>query len=190
MKTAGLRIALILGVMAAAGAQDKKPADISTVAASGAVSGNRYTNSFFTLSVDAPNATLQLNPLINTAAERARLVQVMAQPAKWEDTYTFAVLADSRTKYPQLQSLAQYVRSVRHQLEKEGLPTVHEEFPISIGGVQFTGAILQEHLPSGQTYYRGMFSTFRNGYILSFDVEAASEDKLKELVTRIVKFAN
>lgn len=63
-------------------------------------------------------------------------------------------------------------RSVRHQLEKEGLPTVHEEFPISIGGVQFTGAILQEHLPSGQTYYRGMFSIFRNGYILSFDAEA------------------
>jgi hypothetical protein len=102
MKTAGLRIALILGVMAAAGAQDKKPADISTVAASGAVSGNRYTNSFFTLSVDAPNATLQLNPLINTAAERARLMQVMAQPAKWEDTYTIAVLADFPDQVPSI----------------------------------------------------------------------------------------
>lgn len=120
MKIAGLRIALILGAMAAAGAQDKKPADISTVAASGAVSGNRYTNSFFTLSVDAPNATLQLNPLINTAGERARLVQVLAQPAKWEDTYTFAVLADSRTKYPQLQSLAQYVAQRSTSIGKRG----------------------------------------------------------------------
>jgi len=137
-----------------------------------------------------PNATFQLNPLVNAAGERARLLQVLAKPVKWEDTYTFAVLADSLNKYPQLQSPAQYVRSVRHQLEKGGLLTVREEFPISIGAIQFTGTILQESVPAGRKYYRGMYSTFCNGYILSFDAEAASEDKLNELVARIVTFTN
>lgn len=167
-----------------------EPADISVVAASGAVSGNRYTNSFFKLSVDSFNATLQLNPLVNTSGQRARLVQVLAKPTNWEDTYTFAVLADCLTEYPQLESLTQYVRSVRHELEKEGLSTVREEFPISIGGMQFAGAILEEHVPAGRKYYRGMYSTFRNGYILSFDVEAPSEAKLNELVVTAVKFTN
>ena len=170
--------------------QSNKPADISFVAAAGAVSGSRYTNSFFKLSVETSNATLQLNPLVNTSGQRARLVQVLAKPTNWEDTYTFAVLADRLTEYPQLESLTQYVRSVRHQLEKEGLSTVREEFPISIGGTQFAGAILEEHVPAGRKYYRGMYSTFRNGYILSFDVEAPSEAKLNELVVTAVKFAN
>jgi hypothetical protein len=75
-------------------------------------------------------------------------------------------------------------------LEIEGLPAVREEFPLTIGGVEFTGAILEEHVPAGRKYYRGMYSTFRNGYILSFDAEAASENKLNELVTRLVKFTN
>ena len=80
------------------------------------------------------------------------------------------------------------MRSVRHQLEKEGPPTVREEFPITIDGVEFTGAILEEHVPAGRKYYRGLYSTLRNGYILTFDAEASSEVKLNELVTRVVRF--
>jgi hypothetical protein len=190
MRTANAKIVLMLGIVVTVVAQNKKPADISAVAGSGTVSLNRYTNSFFGLNVDAPNANLSLNPLVNTDGQRARLLQVLAKPAQWEDTYTFAVLADSLIKYPQLQSLTQYVRSVRHQLEREGLATAREEFPITIGGVEFIGAILEEHVPAGRKYYRGMYSTFRNGYILSFDAEAASENKLNELVVRLVKFPN
>jgi hypothetical protein len=129
-----------------------------------------------------------LNPLVNSAGGRARLLQVLAQSPQWEDRYTFAVLADSLTKYPQLQDPAQYVRSVRHRLEKEGLSTLREEFPITIGGLRFTGAILQESGPKGRSYYRGIYATFRDGYALSFDAEAASESKLNELVTGIVTF--
>lgn len=135
----------------------------------------------------APNATLELNPRVNRGEQRARLVQVLSKQGKWEDTYTFAVLADSLAKYPQLQSPAHYVRSVRHQLERQGLPTVREEFPITIAGVQFTDAVLQEQVASGQKYYRGMYTTFRDGYILSFDAEAASENKLNDLVRRLIK---
>jgi hypothetical protein len=67
---------------------------------------------------------------------------------------------------------------------------VRDEFPISIGGTTFAGAILEERDPSGRKYYRGLYSTFRNGYILSFDVEAASDNRLNELVTSVVKFTN
>ncbi len=196
MYTRGMKKSIIMaglltvGLVAISLAKTKKSGDISTVAAAGAVTGSRYTNPYFKLAVDAPNATLSLNPLGHTAGERARLLQVLPKQTKWDDTYTFAVLADKLTNYPQSQSPARYVRYIRQQLEKEGLPTVREEFPISIAGVEFTGAILQEAVPSGRKYYRGIYSTFRSGYILSFDVEATSEDKLNEVVSRLVGFMN
>jgi len=183
-------ILFTLSLVAISPCQTKKSADISTVAAAGAVAGNRYTNSYFKLTVDAPNATLALNPLVNTAGERARLLNVQSKQTEWDDTYTFAVLSDMLTKYPQLQSPAHYVQSVRHQLEKQGLPTVREEFPVKFAGVEFTGAVLQVQEPSGRMHYRGMYSTFRNGYILSFDVEAASEAKLSSVAARLVNFTN
>ena len=63
-----------------------------------------------------------------------------------------------------------------------------EEFPIAIAGTQFTGAILQEQTPEGRKYFRGMYSTFLNGYVLSFDVEGASEAKLTEMLAHMVVF--
>ena len=183
-------ILLTVSLLAISLAQTKKPADISTVIAAGTVDGSRYTNPYFKLTIDAPNATLALNPLVSPVGARARLLQVQSKQAEWNDRYTFAVLADTLTEYPQLQSPAQYVRSVRHQLEKGGMPTVREEFQITIAGVGFTGAVLQEQVPSGQKYYRGLYTTFRSGYILSFDVEAPSEDKLNQVVSRLVRFMN
>jgi hypothetical protein len=183
-------VLLTVGLAAISPAQTKKPADISTVIAAGTVDGSRYTNSYLKLTIDAPNATLALNTVVSPAGVRARLLQVQSKQAEWNDRYTFAVLTDTLTKYPQLLSPAQYVRSVRHQLEKEGLPTVREEFQVTIAGVGFTGAVLQEQVPSGQKYYRGIYTTFRRGYILSFDVEASSEDKLHEVVSRAVRFMN
>ena len=183
-------ILLTVSLLAISLAQTKKPADISTVIAAGTVDGSRYTNRYFKLTIDAPNATLALNPLVSPVGARARLLQVQSKQAEWNDRYTFAVLADTLTEYPQLQSPAQYVRSVRHQLEKGGMSTVREEFQITIAGVGFTGAVLQEQVPSGQKYYRGLYTTFRSGYILSFDVEAPSEDKLNQVVSRLVRFMN
>jgi hypothetical protein len=183
-------ILLTVSLVAISLAQTKKPADISTVIAAGTVDGSRYTNPYFKLTIDAPNATLALDTVVSPAGDRARLLQVQSKQAEWNDRYTFAVLTDTLTKYPQLQSPTQYVRSVRHQLEKEGLPTMREEFQVTIAGVGFTGAVLQEQVPSGQKYYRGIYTTFRSGYILSFDVEAPSEDKLNEVVSRLVRFMN
>jgi hypothetical protein len=191
MKTAFFGCVLILGAWAGASAQQaEKDANISTVVASGKVSDNRYENSFFKLAVDAPNATVEMNPVVNTTGQYARLVQVLSKKATWESTYSFSVTAEPLTnlaKYPNTQP-GLYVRSIRHQLEREGLLTVREEFPISIGGEQFTGAILQVQEGNGRKHYRGIYTAFRRGYILSLDAEASSEVKLNEMVTRMVKF--
>jgi hypothetical protein len=189
MNRALVTVVLVAASITNVAAQNKKTPDISMVASAGAVTGGKYTNSFFRLTVAAPNATLEMNPLVNKEGGRARLVQVLAKQMPFDHTYAFAVLADTLAKYPQLQSPAHYVRSVRHQLEREGLATVREEFPITISGVGFTGAILEEHVPEGRKYYRGMYSAFRDGFILSFDAEAASPEKLNELVTRVVSLA-
>jgi hypothetical protein len=169
-------------------AQTKPGADITSVATSGTVSGNRYVNSFFGVTIEAPEATFQLNPLLNSGGQRARLLQVLSKRGDWADTFTLAVLADSLRNYPTLQSPERYVRSVRHQLEREGLSTVREDFPITISGVQFAGVVVQEQAASGRKYYRGTFATFRQGYVLSLDVEAASPEQLNVLVSRLVTF--
>jgi hypothetical protein len=187
MNRALVTVLLLAASIADVAAQSKKTPDISTVASAGAVSDGKYTNSFFRLTVAAPNAALELNPLVNKEGGRARLVQVLAKQMTFDNTYTFAVLADTLAKYPE--SPAHYVRSVRHQLEREGLATEREEFPITISGVEFTGAILEEHAPNGRKYYRGMYSAFRDGFILSFDAEAASPEKVNELVVRVVSLA-
>ena len=181
------KLILFLTLASVLVAQNDKPPNITIVANEGSVTKFGYTNSYFKLSIVAPKATVHLNPLVNVSGGRARLVQVLSDGKSWDDTYTFAVLADALDNYhPPLESTTQYVRSVRHKLEKEGLSTVKEEFPITIAGTQFIGAILQEQTPEGRKYCRGMYSTFLSGFALSLDVEAASPDKLTEMLARMV----
>jgi hypothetical protein len=66
---------------------------------------------------------------------------------------------------------------------------VREEFPITITGVQFTGAILEQQV-QGRRYCRGIYATFRNSYVLTFDVEAPSPEQLNKLLTEAVKFVD
>jgi hypothetical protein len=167
-------------------AQNSEAVDISAVAAAGRVSGDKYSNSLLRITVEAPNGGLQANPLVNKEAGRARLLQILSKQPRWEDTYSFAVVAETLAKYPQLQSPADYVRGVRHQLEEEGLATLRDEFPTTISGVQFTGVIMEEEV-DGRKHSRGLYTTFRDGLILSFDAEAATQDKLDMLLRRLVK---
>jgi protein TonB len=74
-------------------------------------------------------------------------------------------------------------------MEKQGLPTVREEFPIDISGVPFTGAVVREQTSDGQKYFRGFYSTSRRGYLLSFDVEGPSETAPNDLVRKLVHFS-
>lgn len=178
--------ALLLGLLAAA--QPPQTADMQTVAQSGKVTDTQYTNAYFHLTCTLPESELHLNPLIQTESPRARMLQAHHTPAELQDRYNFAVAAEPLSKYATLKTTEQYVRSVRHMFEKEGLKTVKEEFPVDIGGAHFTGTILEEQEPGTIKHYRGMYSAFRRGYILTFDVEAASPEKLDEIVKRVVKF--
>jgi len=61
----------------------------------------------------------------------------------------------------------QYVRGVRHQFEqREGASAVQEESPIEISGQRFVHATVKV-VGQGRTHYRGIYTTFLNGYILS-----------------------
>ena len=97
------------------------------------------------------------------------------------------LLVDSLTKNPRILTPEQYVIAVRHQLEKEGSSTVREEFSIDVSGVKFVGAVLKVKFGS-QFYYRGLYGTFLNGYILSFDVKADTAERVPELLASAVRF--
>jgi hypothetical protein len=189
MKRTASAIILIFIAVGSIASQSSKSVDISAIAAAGRVSDDKYSNPVLSIEVVAPNATLQANPLVDKeGGGRARLLQVLSKQAGSDDTYTFAVLVDTLATYPQLQSPAHYVRSVRHQLEKNGFATVRGEFPITVGGLQFTGAIVRQHAPNSREHCRGLYTTFRNGLIISFDAEATTEEKLNQLVKRLVNF--
>ena len=81
-----------------------------------------------------------------------------------------------------IKSPAQYVRIVRQALEKEGLKTFREEFPIEISGMPFTGAILE--VPGEQ----GMYRTFADGYIVSFDLTVRKEERIEKLVSSLMQY--
>src|SRR4051812_19330594 len=133
MKSLIAGLLLLCGLVALATAQTKF-VGITEVAAAGSIDANQYKNSFLGLTVDAPNATLSLNPIVTATAQRARLLQVSSKQASWEETYTLAVLADLLAVNPLTKSRADYVRTLRQTLNQEGSPSVREEFPISIAG--------------------------------------------------------
>jgi hypothetical protein len=98
-----------------------------------------------------------------------------------------AVLADLQAANPEVHSAGQYVRIVRHQFEKDGMVIEKPESEVEVSGVPFMYAILKVSDGAGG-HYRGIYSTFLDGYILSIDVSAATPEKIAELVQREVKF--
>jgi hypothetical protein len=87
-------------------------------------------------------------------------------------------------------SPAAYVRSVRQQLEKEGLPTEREEFPTKISGIEFVGAVLRVPETPNSGYCRGIYTTFRSGYSLSFEVHGRGEERIKQVLVSAVKISS
>ena len=117
--------------------------DISAVFAEGKVSGNQYKNDYFGLTLTPAGARFTKGGYVSPQGNRARLVDAQANSKGWEDKYSIAVLADALSANPLVKSPEQYVRSVRHQLEREGLATVQEESPIDISGLRFVQATLK-----------------------------------------------
>ena len=161
--------------------------DINSVIAAGKVTTNQYRNDFFGLSVTAKDGVINAPTFVNVDAQRARLSDVSSSVKEADNRYSVGVLADSLAKNPLIHSPEQYIRAVRHQLEKERLETVRQEFPIEVSGIPFVGAVMKANT-RGQIFFRGLYGTFLNGYILSFDVKAVSPERVQELVSSMIQF--
>jgi len=161
--------------------------DVASLIAAGKITGNQYQNDFLGLTFTAEGGHVKPGSVTNLAAGRARILEALSDSSAPESSYSFAILVDGAANYPQIKSPTQYVRSVRHALEREGLKTLREEFPVEISGLSFTGAIME--VPGEQVpYFRGMYCTFSNGYIVSFDLTARKEEVIEKLASRLVKF--
>jgi hypothetical protein len=161
--------------------------DIAAVFAEGEVDGNEYRNDYFGLTLRPVGAEFAKGGFISSQGKRARLIDAEANAKKWEDKYSIAVLADALSANPLIHSPEQYVRSVRHQFEKEGMQTVEQESSIEISGLPFVQATMKT-TQQGLMHYQGMYTTFLNGYILSLQVEAPSPERLRQIVLSMVQF--
>ena len=161
--------------------------DVSSLIAAGKNTGNQYQNNYLGLTFTAEGGHVKAGSVTDLAGGRARIVEALSDSSAPDSSYSFAILVDGAAKYTRIKSPAQYVRSVRQSLEKEGLRTLREEFRIEISGMPFTGAIME--VPGEQVpYFRGIYSTFASGYIVSFDLTARKEQLIEKLVSSLIKF--
>ena len=79
-----------------------------------------------------------------------------------------------------------YVRKVRHGLEGNNLKTYREEFPLTVSGIPFTGAVFRFIERSDFGYYRGLYSTVLNGYFVTIEVQCGREENLEKLLSSAV----
>ncbi len=186
LNTALLVIATTVLLSAALAAQRPR-SDISAVLAAGKLDGDVYRNSYFGITLSAPKAKFTVPSVVDVAGKRARLVDAVYDSGDGGLNYTISILADSRERYPVNMPVGVYVRSVRHQLEREGLLTAREEFSTVVSGVPFAGAILK--VPKGPNfgYLRGIYSTFMNGYIVSIDVQGRNEERINKTLSSLVR---
>jgi len=161
--------------------------DISSVVATGNVNGDVYQNAYFGLSITAPSSKFTAPSLVNVEGHRARLVNIVYDSPNGAKNYTIGLLADSLEDYPKGMTTSVYVRSVRHQLEKDGLLTEREEFPVRISGMGFSGAVLKVPEKANFGYRRGIYATFLNGYVVSLEVQARDEERIQQVLGSAVK---
>jgi hypothetical protein len=161
--------------------------DIPAVVAAGSVKDGIYSNPYLGITIAAPGAEFTSPSLVNEAGRRARLLNAVFDSPDGAKNYTIGLMVDSVENYPKTMSTAAYVRSVRHQLERDGLLMEREEFPINISGMAFTGAILKVPEKPNFGYRRGIYSTFLNGYVLSLEIQARDQDRIQQVLTSAVK---
>jgi hypothetical protein len=161
--------------------------DISAVVAAGNVTGDVYSNRYFGLSIMAPSAKFTTPSFVNVHGHRARLVDIVYDSPDGAKNYTIGLLADSLENYPKGMSTTVYVRSVRHQLERDGLLIDREEFPTKISDMAFVGAVLKVPEKPNFGYLRGIYAALMNGYLVSLEVQARDEGRIQQVLESAVK---
>lgn len=163
------------------------PKGILSVIAAGKVSGDIYSNAYLGLSLTAPSAKFSAPALVNVKGRRARLVNIVYDSPDGARNYTIGLLADSLENYPKGMSTTVYVRSVRHELARDGLLTERREFPIKISGTAFVGALLKVPEKPNFGYVRGIYATFLKGYVVSLEVQARDDERVQQVLSAAVK---
>ena len=161
--------------------------DISSVVAAGKVNDDVYNNAFLGIMLRALSAKFTAPSLVNVEGRRARLVNIVYDSTDGAKNYTIGLLADSLENYPKGMSTTTYIRSVRHQLERDGLITEREEFPTQISDTAFIGAVLKVPEKPNFGYRRGIYATFLNGYVVSLEVQGRNEERIQQVLSSAVK---
>ncbi|HYG97582.1 MAG TPA: hypothetical protein VD837_00515 [Terriglobales bacterium] len=173
--------------MAAVGAIGQSSTkDIKAIFAEGKIADNQYRNDYFGFTLAPLNGHFTQGGFVSSEGKRARLIDAQSNATACCDRYDIAVLADPLSANPSIKSPEQYVRSVRHQLEREGSETVQPESPVEISGTRFVYATMKVGRDSA-AHYRGIYTTFLNGYILSIDVSADSVAGIQQAL-KMLKF--
>jgi hypothetical protein len=169
--------------LATASSGQTAKSDISSLVAAGKIEADVYKNEYLGVTLTALSAKFTLPSLIKVEGQRARLVNIVYDSPDGAKNYTIGLLADSLQNYPKGISTTAYVRSVRLHLEKDGLLTEREEFPVRISDVTFIGTVLK--VPEGPSfgYRRAIYSAFLNGYAVSLEVQARDEERIKQVLS-------
>jgi hypothetical protein len=159
--------------------------DIPSLIALGKITDDRYENSYFGLSITAPEAELTSGTSTDGQGRNARLVEVVAHAKAREEMYAISVLADRLSNYPQLKSRAEYVQGMGAQLRQAGAKALRDEFPYAISNVGFEGVTLREADGPGSSHVRGLFTAVMKGYVLTIDIAAPTEVKVLKVASAI-----
>jgi hypothetical protein len=158
------------------GGQTATKADIKAVASAGHVKAAEYENDYFgvTVRLPEPNEHLVLNGLV--AETRAILLEAVNEKGDMQHWHNFAIVAHS-ADIPGLTSTAQFVRSVRHQLERDGFQTMRAEIPVTIAGHEFIQSDLKME-SKNRNYCKAVMFTQIKGYMFGFWMEAVNKEQL------------
>jgi len=162
------------------GAQTPKKIDIRAVARAGHLNGSKseYENDYLgvTVRLPEPNARLVLNSLIKE--DRATLLEAVNMQGDANEWHKFAIVVES-ADIPGLTSITQFVQTLRHQVERDGLQTVKAEVYVTIAGREFVESELKMESESDH-YYKAIMFTRTKGYLFGFWIEAKDREQLQK----------
>jgi hypothetical protein len=165
--------------------------DFSSMAAAGKVNGDIYQNSILGITLSAPKARWEVRGPISAAAKQGRLIDAVYDvgvPQRGpKENYTLGLLVESQENFPKGTTLDQYVRGLRQRVEDNNVKIHHEASPLTVQGVRFVGTVFLFHERPDFGYYRGLYSTNLNGYLVTIELQCGEEERLQKLLSSTVE---
>jgi hypothetical protein len=177
--------AFVLSCVVVAAGQNQSAEDLKAVLKAGSVLNDVYSNSHIGLKLKLPQppCDAKLNTSVNATRPQAIVLNCVHYVQGMGGMYTFTIGVDYATNYPSLESTEQYVRSMRHSLERDpSQHAVQTEQPRRIADLDFVEIVMSSDLQSGGKYYQAGACTRVNQYLLCFEAEAPSADAARALL--------